>query len=139
MSTWPVVGQFVRRVSTDGTIRNGFGDAFADGTPVPQEFVDDFRDTTFTSSTASRSGTMDWLDDTSAPERLRDAGVPLLAVNGGEDKSVEPAALPSWRAVPGARTELLPDVGHSPDWEAARRTAELIVAFDRGIRTRPRR
>jgi pimeloyl-ACP methyl ester carboxylesterase len=140
VSGWPVVGQLLRRAASDGLIRSGLEDAFAEGTAVPQEFVDDFRDTTFTSYTASRGEWRGWLDERSAPERLHDSGIPLLAVGGAEDKLVEPEALSDWRAVPGARTRLLGGIGHSPQWEAADRTAQLVIDFLREHeRSRPRR
>jgi pimeloyl-ACP methyl ester carboxylesterase len=129
VSVSPVVGQIMRRIGSDGMIRSGLEDAFGSDTSVPQQFIDDFRDTTFTSYTKSREEWRDWLDERSAPERLRSTVFPLLAIDGGEDEIVKPEAISDWRAVPGAQTSLLPGIGHSPHWEAPDRTAKLILDF----------
>ena len=44
----PVLGQAIDRVVPDSMIRSGLESAFADGFDVPDQFVEDFRDMTYT-------------------------------------------------------------------------------------------
>jgi pimeloyl-ACP methyl ester carboxylesterase len=63
---------------------------------------------------------------------MRDTGKPLLVIMGAEEQIIDdPAArLAEYReTVPGARTKLLPGVGHSPNVEAPAKTAALVLGF----------
>lgn len=125
----PVLGQAINRVVPDGMIRSGLESAFADGFDVPDQFVEDFRDMTYTSYDDSHRGADDYSKDSGLAERLADKSVPLLVVFGSQDELVDPKSAQGYRTVPGARVVVLDGVGHSPHVERPGATARLIADF----------
>jgi pimeloyl-ACP methyl ester carboxylesterase len=125
----PVLGQAIRRVVPDGMIRNGLESAFAEGFDVPDQFVDDFREMTYTSYDDSHRGSDDYSDESGLAERLADESVPLLVIFGSQDDLVDPESAQGYRKVPGARIVVLDGVGHSPHVERPAATARLIGDF----------
>jgi pimeloyl-ACP methyl ester carboxylesterase len=125
----PVLGQAIRSVVPDALVRNGLESAFAEGFDVPDRFVDDFRDMTYTSYDDSHRASDDYSDERGLADRLADESVPLLVVYGAQDDLVDPQSAQGFRAVPGARIVTLDGVGHSPHVEAPRPTARLIDRF----------
>ena len=125
----PVLGQAIQSVVPDALVRNGLESAFAEGFDVPDRFVDDFRDMTYTSYDDSHRASDDYSDERGLADRLADESVPLLVVYGAEDDLVDPQSAQGFRAVPGARIVTLDGVGHSPHVEAPRPTARLIDRF----------
>jgi pimeloyl-ACP methyl ester carboxylesterase len=134
LATLPVLGEAAWHLTPDSMIREGLSDAFAEGFDVPDQFVEDFREMTFTSF--EEADELDGYHDTSLPDRLAETGLPVLAVYGAEDTIVVPPekAADEFREIPGARVVLLPGVGHTPQVEAPERSAALIRAFDRRAR-----
>jgi pimeloyl-ACP methyl ester carboxylesterase len=65
----------------------------------------------------------------SLPDRLAPLGVPLLVIFGTEDARYPASSAAAYRAVPGARIELLPGVGHTPMLEDPQSTGALLVEF----------
>jgi pimeloyl-ACP methyl ester carboxylesterase len=125
----PVLGQAIKRVVPDSMIRNGLESAFADGFEVPDQFVEDFREMTYTSYDDSHRGSADYSDQSGLAERLADESLPLLVVFGSQDDLVDPESAQGYRRVPGARIVVLDGVGHSPHVERPAATARLIENF----------
>ena len=125
----PVLGQAIRRVVPDEMISAGLESAFADGFDVPDRFVDDFKDMTYTSYDESPSASKDYREGGSLADRLKDDRVPLLVIFGSEDKLVDADTAQDYRIVPGARIIVLDGVGHSPHVERPVATARLIRNF----------
>jgi len=125
----PVVGQLLWRVRTDGILRKGLSTAFAPGFQIPQQLVDDTRGMTYHSLTAASKASDDYLNQRSQPDRLKGLGKPLLVIFGEQDQRWHSASAALYRAVPGARVELLPGVGHSPMIEDPSRTAAVLLNF----------
>jgi pimeloyl-ACP methyl ester carboxylesterase len=125
----PVLGQAIRRVVPDSMIRTGLESAFADGFHVPDRFVDDFREMTYTSYDDSHRGANDYVEESGLAERLGDESKPLLVIFGSEDDLVDPKSAQGYRRVPGARIVVLDGIGHSPHVERAAATARLIENF----------
>jgi pimeloyl-ACP methyl ester carboxylesterase len=125
----PVLGQAINRVVPDGMVRDGLESAFADGFDVPDRFVEDFRDMTYTSYDDSHRGADDYSEESGLAERLADESVPLLVLFGSEDALVDPKSAQGYRTVPGARVVVLDGVGHSPHVERPAPTARLIADF----------
>ncbi|WP_433357072.1 alpha/beta fold hydrolase [Microtetraspora malaysiensis] len=69
------------------------------------------------------------MEQQALPERLTALGKPLLVIFGEEDQRWRPSSAAEYRAVPGAKIELLPGVGHSPILEDPPRTATPLLAF----------
>jgi pimeloyl-ACP methyl ester carboxylesterase len=125
----PVLGQAIRRVVPDSMIRDGLESAFANGFDVPDRFIDDFRDMTYTSYDDSHRASADYSDESGLAERLADESLPLLVIFGSQDELVDPESAQGYRTVPGARIVALDGVGHSPHVERPDATARLIENF----------
>jgi pimeloyl-ACP methyl ester carboxylesterase len=128
----PVIGQFLWRIKPDFAVKQGLEVAFAPGFEVPDAFVEDLDSMTFSSYDNAARQSEDYSDETPLDERMRETGKPLLVIMGAEEQIIDdPAArLAEYReTVPGARTKLLPGVGHSPNVEAPAKTAALVLGF----------
>lgn len=125
----PVLGQAIRRVAPDSAVRNGLESAFAPGFDVPDAFVDDFRDMTYSSYDGSHDAVDDYREQQGLADRLADEQVPLLVAFGSRDDIADPASAQDYRKVPDARIVTLDGAGHSPHVEQPARTARLINEF----------
>ncbi|GLZ15619.1 alpha/beta hydrolase [Actinomadura sp. NBRC 104425] len=128
----PVVGQLLWRLRTDRILRQGLSTAFSRrGYEAPQQLVDDTRGMTYHALTATSRAADDYLKQRTLPDRLTAVGKPLLVIFGEQDRRWRSSSAAAYRAVPGARVELLSGVGHSPMLEDPPRTAALLLAFTR--------
>ncbi|MEV1174180.1 alpha/beta fold hydrolase [Nonomuraea sp. NPDC049784] len=126
----PVIGQLLWRLRTDSLIRNAASTAFSRrGYQVPQAVVDDARGMTYHAFIATSQDGDDYVNQRALPDRLIPLGKPLLVIFGEEDQRWRSSSAAEYRAVPGAKVELLPGVGHSPIMEDPPRTAALLLAF----------
>jgi pimeloyl-ACP methyl ester carboxylesterase len=125
----PVLGQLLWRLRTDGIIRKGLSTAFAPGFKIPQQLVDDTRGMTYHALTATSKASDDYLKQRPLPDRLAGLGKPLLVIFGEQDLRWRSSSAALYRAVSGARVELLPGVGHSPMLEDPQRTATFLLTF----------
>ena len=125
----PVLGQTIWRVVPDDVIRSRLESAFAEGFDVPDRFVDDVRDMTYTSYDDSRAASDAFRDEQPLAERLLDERVPLLVIFGSQDDIADPKSAQKYRAVPNARIVLMDGVGHSPHVEKPAATARLVQSF----------
>jgi pimeloyl-ACP methyl ester carboxylesterase len=125
----PVLGEAIRRVVPDELIRNGLESAFADGYDVPDRFVEDFRDMTYTSYDDSRAASDDYREEEPLADRLASERAPLLVIWGSRDDIADPDSAQAYSKVPGARIIVLDGVGHSPHVEKPAETARLIRDF----------
>ena len=126
----PVLGQAIKRTVPDGMVRAGLESAFAEGTEVPDEFVEDFHRMTYSSYDGSSDASASFAEEEPLDRRLTEAGVPLLVIFGSEDGIVNPAAAEAYD-VPGARVETIEGAGHSPNYERPDETTGLILDFAR--------
>jgi pimeloyl-ACP methyl ester carboxylesterase len=133
----PIVGPAVKQVMPDSVVREELSKAFADGFDVPDEFVDDVTDMTFTAFREAGSG--GFTDSKSLDDRIAGTGLPVTVVFGAEDRIVDPKSADDYRDIPGAKVVVLPGVGHTPQMERPRRSAALIRERDRSTRTSPTR
>jgi pimeloyl-ACP methyl ester carboxylesterase len=131
VSTAPVIGPALWRVTPDFAIKEGLEVAFAPGYEVPDEFVDEFNRMTYTSyNSDGEEG--DFMDVEPLDRRIERTGTPLLAIFGSEDQIYDSkAALAAYANVPGAQTALIPGAGHSPNVEKPAVTAALVLRFAR--------
>ena len=125
----PVLGQAIRRVAPDRAVRDGLESAFAPGVDVPDAFVDDFRDMTYSSYDGSHDAVDEYREEQGLADRLADEQVPLLVAFGSRDDIADPASAQDYRKVPDARIVTLDGAGHSPHVEQPARTARLINEF----------
>jgi len=128
----PVVGEAFWRTKPDFAVEKGLEVAFAPGFDVPDAFVEDVDRMTFASFDDSPAASEDYGKEEPLDVRMKETGKPLLVIMGAEEQIIDdPAArLAEYRdTVPGARTRLIPDVGHSPNVEAPALTAKLVLDF----------
>jgi pimeloyl-ACP methyl ester carboxylesterase len=71
----------------------------------------------------------DYVKEQALPSRLAPLGKPLLVIFGEEDRRWRSSSAADYRAVPGARVEMLPALGHTPILEDPARTASCLLAF----------
>ena len=130
LSFLPVIGPAIWQIIPDSEIRKGLGKAFAPGYDVPDEFVEEFKRMTYTSYHDADQGENDYLSEKPLDRRLRETGVPLLAIFGAEDQIFEAKkSLAAFARIPGAKTAIVAGAGHSPNVEKPARTAKLVLEF----------
>ena len=129
LSVAPVIGQTLRRLATDGTIRDGLGQAFEKGFDVPDQFVRDFNKLTWTAYDDTYDESSDYVDDGHLARDLRSVKVPRLVIFGKDDRLVKPEAATEYRREFGIPVALVAGAGHSPHVEKPAETARLIRTF----------
>jgi pimeloyl-ACP methyl ester carboxylesterase len=65
----------------------------------------------------------------SLPDRLAALALPVLVIFGTQDVRYPASSAAAYRAVPGARVELLQGVGHTPMLEDPQTTGALLLDF----------
>jgi pimeloyl-ACP methyl ester carboxylesterase len=138
LSLKPVIGQAMKRLATDGTIREALGQAFVKGFDVPDAFVDDFNKVTYTAYKKSYDESGDYVDEGHLADDLRSVRVPKLVIFGREDRLIEPPleAASDYRREFRVPAEIIPEAGHSPMVEQPGATARLLFRLDRQSRSR---
>jgi pimeloyl-ACP methyl ester carboxylesterase len=125
----PPFGPLLWSRRSDAMIRKGIGATAARPVDVPDEVVAEMRGTTYrTFRTVLRRNT-EYIAERSVPERLAALDVPVLALFGAADPRWEPSSVHQYGAVPNARVEQLPGVGHLPMLEAPEETSKLLLDF----------
>lgn len=120
-SQWPPTDEQIRRFASTGFSRAGY--------QFPPELLDEVRCMTQHTFTATMRATRDYLEQRALPDRLTVLGKPLLVIFGEDDRRWRSSSAADYRAVPGAKVELLSGLGHSPILEDPRRTATPLLAF----------
>lgn len=96
----------------------------------PRAFLQDVRCMTYHSFTTTMRESSAYIAEKPVPDRLTAVGKPLLVIWGADDRRYRTSdAAAGYGAVPGAQVELLPGIGHTPNLEDPRRTAELLLTF----------
>ncbi|GAA5017004.1 alpha/beta hydrolase [Actinopolymorpha pittospori] len=119
-SRWPPSDEQLRQFASTG---------FTADYQIPQELVDELRALDYHAFTAAMQGTSAYLAQRSLPDRLRGLGKPLLVIFGADDRRWRPSSAADYLAVPDARIEMLPGLGHTPILEDPPRTAAPLLAF----------
>jgi|GEM_PF-501932 len=120
LAQWPPTDEQLRALASTG---------FRAGYEIPAEFVAELRRIDPATMAATlRAGTA-YLRERTLPDRLAVLDTPLLVLFGTDDRRWRAASAADYRAVPGARVELLPGLGHTPIIEDPARTAAPLLAF----------
>ncbi|WP_433360611.1 alpha/beta fold hydrolase [Actinoplanes sp. CA-142083] len=125
----PPLGRLVWAVRSDARIRKGAAATAARPIEVPDEMVADIRAINYRTMRAVLRCNLEYLTARDVPARLGALDVPVLAICGGADRRWDPASAREYLAVPGARVEVLPGVGHVPLLEAPEDTSRLLQSF----------
>ncbi len=130
----PLLGQALWRIAPDSVIRRNVSQGFAPDYDVPDKYVEDVREMTYSAYKDSATKSEDYTDEKDLAKRLTEVGKPLLVIFGEEDQIYNARdSLSAYAAIPGAETLLIPGSGHSPQIEAPEKTAEAINIFAYGI------
>ncbi|MFF5451613.1 alpha/beta fold hydrolase [Streptomyces sp. NPDC012950] len=125
----PPLGPLLWATRSDAMIRKGIGATAVRPVEIPDAMVADLRHGTYRTTRAVLRCNSAYIAERSVPERLAALGVPLLVVFGGADPRWEPSSAHRYGAVPGARVETLPGVGHLAMLEEPAATAALLLGF----------
>ena len=101
---------------------------------IPAAFVEHALAMTHRDFVGAMRGPLSYLGQRSLPDRLTGLGIPLLVIFGTDDQRWRSSLASASQAVPGARVELLPGVGHSPMLEDPQATGKLLLDFASAIR-----
>jgi pimeloyl-ACP methyl ester carboxylesterase len=125
----PLPGRLLWRLRTEVTIREALASAFTRPIDIPGTIIEATMGMTHRALAATSSASDDYLKQQTLPGRLAALGLPVLVIVGADDKRWRSASAAAYRAVPGARLELLPGVGHTPMMEDPQTTSTLLLDF----------
>jgi pimeloyl-ACP methyl ester carboxylesterase len=127
----PVLGELLFRIATDTALRRALAQGFAPGFSVPDRFVDDLKQLTYTAARSAHEESVVYRVAKAPYARLAalQPPLPLLAIFGSRDAIVPPETGKLFEHVSGARVEIIEGAGHSPMVEAPEKTLELIRGF----------
>jgi pimeloyl-ACP methyl ester carboxylesterase len=122
-------GRLLWNLRTEGAIRKATRTGFTRPVELPEAFVQHALQMTHRDFVGAMRGPLDYLRQRNLPDRLTGLGIPVLVIFGAADQRWRSSLASAYQAVPGARVELLPDVGHSPMLEDPQTTGTLLLEF----------
>lgn len=127
----PLLGQGLWRLRNDAVLRQALTQGFAPGFPVPQKFIADLWQLTYTAFRHAHDDSIAYVTAEGTPARLArlDPVPPLLVIFGTEDRLISPDSAKSFEAVPGAKLVMIGGAGHSPMVEKPEETLAHIEGF----------
>jgi pimeloyl-ACP methyl ester carboxylesterase len=125
----PPLGPLLWPIRSDAMIRQGISSTTARPVDIPRDAVADLRNITYRTFRKILRRNAAYVAEQSVPGRLAGLGVPVLVIFGAADPRYEPSSAHQYDAVPNARVEMLPGVGHVPMLEAPETTSELLLGF----------
>ena len=126
-------GRLLWRLRTEASVRKAVRAGFARPVDIPGAFVEHALRMTHRDFVGAMRGPLNYLGQRSLPDRLTGLGIPLLVIFGTDDQRWRSSLASAYQAVPGARVELLPGVGHSPMLEDPQTTGKLLLDFASAI------
>lgn len=127
----PFLGELLSHFESDRAIRDGLAQGFAPGFPVPDKFVSDVKQLTYTAFRGAHDGSVAFREARPPYERIAALKPlpPLLAISGSRDAIVPPDHLKFFERVPGAKVIMIDGAGHSPMVESPAKTLQAIRGF----------
>ncbi len=122
-------GRLLWRLRTEARIRKAARVGFTRPVDIPDAFIEDALRMTHRAFVGTVRAPLTYLGQRSLPDRLTALGLPVLVIFGTEDQRWPSSGAAAYRAVPGARIELLPGVGHTPILEDPQTTGKLLLDF----------
>ncbi len=131
LALMPVLGELMSRFMTDATIRKMLAQGFAPGFKVPDKFVADVKQLTYTAFRTAHNDSVAYETEKPVFERLAvlNPPPPILVIFGSQDQIIAPESAKLFEKVPGAKVEIIDGPGHSPMVEAPDKTLALITSF----------
>ena len=127
----PLIGQGLWRLRNDTVLRQALTQGFAPGFPVPEKFVADLWQLTYTVFHKAHDDSIAYVTEEGSPRRLAalDPVPPLLVIFGTQDALISPESATLFETVPGARLVMIDGAGHSPMVEKPEETLAHIESF----------
>jgi pimeloyl-ACP methyl ester carboxylesterase len=125
----PLPGRLLWRLRTEATIRKALASAFTRPIDIPGALILTTMGMTHRVLRATSRASDNYLKQRALPDRLAALGLPVLVIVGVDDHRWRSSSAAAYRAVPGARVELLPGVGHTPMQEDPQTTSTLLLDF----------
>jgi pimeloyl-ACP methyl ester carboxylesterase len=125
----PLPGRLLWRLRTEATIRKALASAFTRPVDIPHTIIEAIMRMTHRALATTSRASDDYLKQENLPSRLTALGLPVLVIFGTDDRRCRSSSAAAYRAVPGARVELLPGVGHTPMLEDPQTTGKLLLDF----------
>ncbi|MEU9021297.1 alpha/beta hydrolase [Actinomadura sp. NPDC048394] len=125
----PPLGALLWRRRSATMIRRGIGATAAGPVDIPDELVAGVQTISYRTMRTVLRRNSAYIAERTVPERLADLDAPVLVIFGDGDRRWDPASARQYDAVPNARVEILPGVGHLPVLEAPDATTELLLDF----------
>jgi pimeloyl-ACP methyl ester carboxylesterase len=133
----PPLGPLIWSVRSDAWIRKGISATAIRPVDISDELVAGVRGITYRTMRKVLRCNGAYIAERSVPERLAGLDIPVLAIFGTADPRWDPASARRYRAVPNARVEMLPGVGHLPILEAPEETGRLVLDFAKSASMSP--
>ena len=125
----PPLGPLLWPSRSDAMIRKGISATTARPVDIPGDAVADMKNITYRTFREVLRRNTAYVAERSVPERLAGLDVAVLVIFGAADPRYDPSSARQYDAVPNARVEMLPGVGHVPILEAPEKTSELLLGF----------
>jgi pimeloyl-ACP methyl ester carboxylesterase len=122
-------GRLLWRLRTEAMIRKAISSAFTRPVDIPAAIIEAALGMPHRALAGTARGAGDYMMPQSLPGRLAALGLPALVIFGAEDARYPSSSAAAYRAVPGARVELLQGVGHTPMLEDPPTTSALLRVF----------
>lgn len=123
----PLIGAMLWRLRSESAVRSAARSGFTLPVEIPSVLIEHVMRVSRRDFVGMTRGSRDYLAQRSLPDRIAPLGLPLLVVFGTEDRRWRVSSADAYRAVPGARIELLAGVGHTPMMEDPDRTGLLLL------------
>jgi pimeloyl-ACP methyl ester carboxylesterase len=127
----PIVGQFLWHMRTNAVLRQALSQGFAPGFPVPEAFVRDLKQLTYTAFRTAHRDSIAYVTQAGTPARLAelDPVPPLLVIFGTRDALIAPSSAKLYETVRGAKIVMIDGAGHSPMVEKPEETLAVLKTF----------
>jgi pimeloyl-ACP methyl ester carboxylesterase len=125
----PLPGRLLWRLRTEAIIRKALASAFTRPIDIPDTIIRATMGMTHRALAATSRAGDNYLKQQALPDRLAALSLPVLVIVGADDHRWRSSSAAAYRAVPGARVELMPGVGHTPMLEDPQTTGELLLDF----------
>ena len=125
----PLPGRLLWALRTEAIIRKASRTAFTRPVDIPDAIITATLGMTHRALAGTSRASDDYLQQQSLPARLAVLGLPVLVIFGTDDQRWRASSATAYHAVPGARVEMLPGVGHTPMMEDPQTTGQLLLDF----------
>jgi pimeloyl-ACP methyl ester carboxylesterase len=125
------LGQLLSYFASDDAIRRGLAQGFAPGFPVPETFISDVQQLTYSAFRQAHDESVAYRKAVAPYERIAALKPmpPLLAIFGTRDAIISPDDAKFFQRVPGAKVAMIEGSGHSPMVESPAKVLEVVRDF----------